>query len=206
MTYGNGHVPGVYVDIKPGSWPNPINIRAKGVFAVAICGTGTLDVLSVDPTSVKIYILGIDEGVPPERWSYEDAATPYTGPRPGGHTLTGDGFTDLVFHFKIQNVVNGLNLAAHQGETVTLYIRGYLYPEAGGKPLEAEDYVRVIDLPGDVNSDAAVDILDGAIIGLAWDATPNPSPNWDERADIVEDYKINILDAVVVSLNWGQTQ
>jgi hypothetical protein len=202
ITYGGGNGTWVYLDIHPTSWPNPINIKAKGMYPAAICGTETFDVSTIDPSTLKIYLFDGTGGVSPERWAYEDVVTPYTGPRPGGHTLGPDGYMDLVFHFKLQDVVTGLNLAAHVGETVTLYIRGYLF---NGVPIYGEDYARILDLPGDVNNDARVDILDGTIIGLAWNATPNPSPNWDERADIVEDHHVDILDAVVVSLNWGQT-
>jgi len=36
----------VYVDIKPGSWPNPIYLGSIGVFSVAICGTEDFDAAS----------------------------------------------------------------------------------------------------------------------------------------------------------------
>lgn len=196
----------VYVDIKPGSWPNPINIKSKGVFAAAICGTEDFNVMAIDPTTVGIFITGIEVGVSPLRWSYEDAATPYNYGEPdcGGHDLTGDGYLDLVFHFDRQEVVIGLELADHEGETcVKLFIRGECTP--CGNLIEGSDYVWVIDLPGDVNSDAVVNLFDAVILGLAWNSTPNPSPNWDPRADINEDNEVNILDAVVVSLNWGAT-
>jgi len=134
----------VYVDIKPGSWPNPINIRSKGVFAVAICGTEEFDVMTIDPTTVKIYIEGIEEGVSPLRWSYEDAATPYTGEPGGGHELEGDGFLDLVFHFDTQTVVTRLSLNQHVGETIPLIIMGNLYEDAGGKPIKGQDYVWIL--------------------------------------------------------------
>jgi len=117
----------VYVDIKPGSWPNPINIGSKGVFAVAICGTESFDVMTIVPESVRIYIEGIEEGVLPLRWSYEDVATPYTGEPCCGHDLRGDGYLDLVFHFDTQTVVSTLHLYEHVGETVPLIIKGNLY-------------------------------------------------------------------------------
>jgi len=206
ITHGEGGLPiYVEVDIKPGSWPNPINIKSKGVFAVAICGTDYYDIMQIDPATVRIYIEGIEEGVSPIRWSFEDVATPYVGEPGGGHALGGDGYLDLVFHFETQAAVNELGLAGYTGETIPLYIKGRLYSEFGGRSIEGKDYVWVIDLPGDVNSDAVVNVIDGVIICLAWDASPNPSPNWDPRADIIEDNKINILDAVVVASNWGQT-
>jgi len=128
----------VYVDIKPGSWPNPINIGDKGVFAVAICGTCDFDVKAIDPTTVKLYIDGI--GVAPIRWSYADVATPYTGDADGGHALGGDGYLDLVFHFDTQTVVAS-DLARHVGENTPLIIKGHLHTDA---PIMGQDYVWVL--------------------------------------------------------------
>ena len=192
----------VYVDIKPGSWPNPINIRSKGVFAVAICGTQDFNVMVIDPPTVKIYINGITEGVLPIRWSYEDVATPYIGPDGGGHELGGDSYMDIVFHFETQTVVNTLKLYEHAGETIPLWIKGNL---TNGKAFWGRDYVWVIDLTGDVKSDASVDILDGVIIARAWGSTSNPGSNWDPRADVNDDNEVNLFDATIVALNWGKT-
>jgi hypothetical protein len=44
----------VYVDIKPGSCPNPINLKGKGVLPVAICGTEDFDVKTIDPESILL--------------------------------------------------------------------------------------------------------------------------------------------------------
>ena len=51
----------VVVDIKPGSLPNSINPRNKGVIPVAILGTATFDVLALDGASVRLV------RVPPRR-------------------------------------------------------------------------------------------------------------------------------------------
>lgn len=133
----------VYVDIKPSSWPNPINTGSKGVFAVAICGTEDFDVTTIDPTTVKIYIEGMEEGVSPIRWSYEDVATPYTGPPDEGHDLGPDGYVDLVFLFDTQTVVT-LTLSEHVGETIPLIIKGNLCEVAGGTDIMGQDYVMII--------------------------------------------------------------
>jgi len=134
----------VFVDIKPGSWPNPINVGSKGVLPVAICGTKDFDVKTIDPATVKIYIEGIETGVSPIRWTYEDVATPWTGEPGGGHALGGDGYLDLVLHFGTQKVAATLNLAAHAGETIPLTIRCNLYEAAGGTSIQGQDYVRII--------------------------------------------------------------
>jgi len=134
----------VNVDIKPGSWPNPINIVSKGVFAVAICGTEEFDVMTIDPTTVKIYIEGIEEGVAPIRWGYADVATPYIGEEGGGHALLGDGYMDLVFLFDTQMVAMTLGLAGYVGEIIPLMIKGNLFEEFDGTAIKGEDYVWII--------------------------------------------------------------
>lgn len=64
---------GVVVDIKPGSCPNPINVKSKAVLPVAILGTEFLDVIDVDVAAVSL------KGVAPLRFDYEDVATPFDG-------------------------------------------------------------------------------------------------------------------------------
>jgi uncharacterized repeat protein (TIGR01451 family) len=87
----------VSVDIKPGSCPNPINTKSKGVLPVAICGTEDFDVMTIDPASIELTIEGLDVGVAPLRWSLEDVATPYTGDEDCCHELNGDGYLDMTF-------------------------------------------------------------------------------------------------------------
>jgi outer membrane protein assembly factor BamB len=143
--YAFGHIE-VYVDIKPGSWPNPINVKSKGVFAVAICGTCDFDVRKIDPATIKIYSEDVEEGAAPLRWSYEDVATPYTADADGGHALGGDGYLDLVLHFDTQTTAAIVTLTdeAHAGQTIPLIIRGNLYKAFGGTPIQGQDYVRII--------------------------------------------------------------
>jgi len=137
------------IDIKPGSWPNPFNKKAKGVFAVAICGTEDFDATTIDPGTVEL-ALSLEEGAAtaaPLRWAYEDVATPYedtTPDDPDGHELEGDGYLDLVFHFDRQEVV-GLGLCEFgDGEYVKLYVIGNLHSEDGeGTPIHGFDWIRV---------------------------------------------------------------
>lgn len=136
----------VYVDIKPGSWPNPINKDSKGVFCVAICGTEDFDVTTIDPATILITMEGLEVGVPPLRWSYQDVATPYTGEPGGGHDLLGDGYLDLVLHFDTQEAANTLGLCQYlRGETITLIIIGNLYEEHNETPIQGQDYVLILE-------------------------------------------------------------
>ena len=56
----------VIVDIKPGSCPNPLNVKSSGVLPVAILGTADFDVTTIDATSIRL------AGVSPLRSSIED--------------------------------------------------------------------------------------------------------------------------------------
>ncbi|MHA1939950.1 MAG: prenyltransferase/squalene oxidase repeat-containing protein, partial [Candidatus Thorarchaeota archaeon] len=92
----------INVDIKPGSWPNPIDPRTQGLFSVSICGTDEFDVTTINPTTITIGVPGAKNGVAPIRWSYEDVATPWFGEDGGGHELESDGILDIVFQFNTQ--------------------------------------------------------------------------------------------------------
>lgn len=128
----------VNVDIKPGSWPNPINLKSKGVLPVAICGTLDFDVTTIDPISVHI------GGVSALRWSYEDVATPFEDGEGEGHALNGDGYPDLVLHFEIQEIIEALGLTDFAGQKIPLEIEGNLKEEEGGIPIRGSDYVWIL--------------------------------------------------------------
>jgi hypothetical protein len=138
----------VYVDIKPGSCPNPINLKGKGVLPVAICGTEDFDVKTIDPESILLTREGYEDvGVSPLRWSYEDVATPYTGDEECGcHDLDGDGYLDLSLKFKNKEVVETLDIEDVAGEVIPLIITGNLKEEEGGTPIKGQDCVWVLDV------------------------------------------------------------
>ncbi len=121
----------VPVDIKPMSWPNPLNVNSKGVLPVAILGTEDFDVTQIDPATILL------EGKAPLRWALEDVGTaddPLAGP---------DGFTDLSLKFNTQEIVSVLG-AVNDGDYVVLHLTGNLKPEFGGTPIEGEDVVIII--------------------------------------------------------------
>jgi len=76
----------VDVDIKPGSYPNPINLKSKGAIPVAILTDEDFDAADIDPLTVRF---GPDE------------ASECNGK---GHPedVDGDGDTDMVLHFRVQ--------------------------------------------------------------------------------------------------------
>ena len=133
----------VFIDIKPESWPNPINLGKVGVLPVAICGTEDFDVTTIDPGTIVLAFEGEEGVVGPLRWSYEDVATPFDGEPFDGHELAGDGYMDLVLHFATQEVVYTFRLFRHGGQTKPIYINGNLKEEYGGKEIQGRDYARI---------------------------------------------------------------
>jgi hypothetical protein len=139
----------VPVDIKPGSCPNPFRLPqyvrdVRGKLPVAILGTGDLDVMTIDPATIKIK-RECDgcEPVAPLRWANEDVASPFEGELCECHDLNGDGYTDLTLKFKRKQLARRLNLYDAAGETIPLTVIGNLKEEFGGTPIEAEDCVRI---------------------------------------------------------------
>ncbi|MEM7536248.1 MAG: SdrD B-like domain-containing protein, partial [Chloroflexota bacterium] len=59
-------------------------------------------------------------------------------------------------------------------------------------------------LGGDINQDDRIDIIDGVLIGLAWNSTPG-DPHWNPNADINDDGVVNVQDRVAVAFNWLQS-
>ncbi len=134
----------VYVDIKPGSCPNPLNLKSKGVLPVAILGTEDFDVTTIDPATIILTREGYEEtGVSPLRWAYEDVATPFEGELCECHDLNGDGYLDLTIKFDTQELVSALNLDEVAGDTIPLIVAGLLKEEEGGTPFKGQDCVRI---------------------------------------------------------------
>ena len=78
----------VDIDVKPGSFPNTIQLKNKGVIPVALFGSVTFDVRQVDTTTVRFGPVHhhMDSGAPAVRVNAE--------------YVNGDGYLDLVFYFR----------------------------------------------------------------------------------------------------------
>ena len=74
----------VDIDIKPGSFPNSINLKSKGVVPVAVLGSADFDVTTIDPGTVEFATAS------PLRWTLKD--------------VNDDGLMDMLFHFKTQKL------------------------------------------------------------------------------------------------------
>ena len=118
----------VDIDIKPGSDPNSINPKSKGLIPVAILGSDTFDVTDVD---VETLLFGPDEATP---------AHDLTDPLVYAEHLqdvNGDGFTDLVSHYRTQatGIAQGDDEAMLTGTTTY------------GMPITGSDSVKIVGKP-----------------------------------------------------------
>jgi hypothetical protein len=75
----------VTIDIKPGAYPNSINLGSNGTVPVAIFGSRTLDVMKIIPASITLAGAGVKvKGKGQPMASFSD--------------VNGDGFTDMIVH------------------------------------------------------------------------------------------------------------
>jgi hypothetical protein len=83
----------VSIDVRPGQFPNKINLSSQGLLPVAVLSTDTFDASLFDPEMAHLSDAATAEGcggATAVRWSYED--------------VNGDGRIDLLFLFRIQQL------------------------------------------------------------------------------------------------------
>lgn len=114
----------VTMDIKPGSATNPFNIRSQGQLPVAVLGSAEVNVGQIDIASLKL------AGLTPIRYEVTD--------------VQGDGYADLVLHFRDQDVARVL-AGVTDGEVVGLELTGVLRDST---LLKGTDSVTVMVKPG----------------------------------------------------------
>jgi hypothetical protein len=95
----------VLIDAKPGTFPNTINPRSKGLIPVAIRSTETFHVLLVNPFTVRFGRIGTEAA--PRHLGVEDVGR--------------DGKLDLIFHFETEDtgITCGTTSVALTGQTWT---------------------------------------------------------------------------------------
>jgi hypothetical protein len=106
----------VLIDIKPGSWPNSINLGKNGVTPVAILTTSSFNASTVDGSTVRFgpnQVLAL-------RWAIED--------------VDRDGDSDMILHFSTSDL--GLTIssidAVLTGQTLS------------GQNIQGVDAVRIV--------------------------------------------------------------
>ena len=107
------------IDIRPGSYPNPINPKSKGVIPVAILTTDAFDASDIDPASARF-----EELARPVRWMLID--------------VDGDRDLDLLLYFRTEDT----SIVAGQEEaclTATTF---------GGITLTGCDSIKVVPAKG----------------------------------------------------------
>jgi len=94
----------IEIDIKPGSDPNSINLKSKGVVPVAVLTTDDFDALSIDPYTVFF------ADAPAAHWTMCD--------------FDYDGDLDMLFHFRTQDL--NLDESSTEG-SLSCYSEGKLF-------------------------------------------------------------------------------
>ena len=111
----------VSIDIKPGSFPNPINLGSNGNVPVAIFSRSDFDATIIDPLSITLAGAAVrlkGKGTP--MVSFQD--------------INGDGLTDLIVHIDTTalQLSFGDTLAILEGKT------------QGGKKIKGVDSVVIV--------------------------------------------------------------
>ena len=109
------------IDIKPGSFPNSINLGSKGKVPVAVLSTVTFDATTVDPITVTLASAPV---------KVKRKGTPMASVR----DVDGDGLLDLVVHVETE----ALELSEMAEEAV---LTGETF---GGTSVTGVDTIRVV--------------------------------------------------------------
>jgi hypothetical protein len=111
----------VAIDIKPGSFPNSINLGSGGTVPVAILSSATFDATTVDPLTVTLANARVKlKGKGTPMASFQD--------------INDDGLLDLVVHVSTE----AIELSQTDTEAV---LEGQTF---GGTPIRGVDSVRVV--------------------------------------------------------------
>ncbi|UCF04573.1 MAG: T9SS type A sorting domain-containing protein [bacterium] len=167
-------------DIKPGSCPNPFNVkndpneddkgegpnkeyakpRKGGVLPAAIVGSDELDVNEIDISTILL------EGIAPIRSNYEDVTRPVENGGECACTDEGpDGYLDLTLKFRRMELAEVLGSVGH-GEVVELTITGSLLD---GTAFEGTDCVTIVGKRSSGPKFEKIEVVE------LWPPVPNPS-------------------------------
>ncbi len=118
----------VNIDIKPGSYPNGINLGDQGLLPIAVLGSTQFDVNMIDPGTIEIGSVTLAQRgsskSPKLSFSFED--------------VNSDGITDMMTFFEVQRLVNDGVL---NEVTTELRVTATLND---GKTIEGSDSVNIV--------------------------------------------------------------
>jgi hypothetical protein len=126
----------VDLDIHPMSWPNPIQLKSKGVTPVAILGTVKLDVSEIDVSTLLL------EGVAPVNWYIEDVTAPGSSDGTCNDIyMEPDGILDLTLKFNTQQLLAAIG-PVYPGDELVLKLTGKMID---GRNLEGDDCILIVN-------------------------------------------------------------
>jgi len=127
----------IALDIKPGSCPNPFNPKSNGVLPVAILGSNSFDVASINLTSLRL------QNITPLRNSLEDVAKYFTPPLNNNECPEqgNDGIIDLTLKFDSKMIASVLGNYT-VGESKLLKLTGKLQD---GMEIRGQDYIKIVN-------------------------------------------------------------
>jgi hypothetical protein len=128
------------LDILPDSCPNDftVNLQGKGRLPMAILGSETFDVSTIDVDTISIGGVAFPVKAP----SIMDVSA-RAGEGECACQMGVDGYADLVLHFSRRDVIQALGLDAMEpGTVVPVSVEGYL---TNGKPFKATDCVTLVE-------------------------------------------------------------
>ena len=170
------------LDIKPGSDPNSINLKSRGVLPVALLSTDDFDALDVD---VETILFG-------DPLLLDDGGTGVSPLRSAEKDVNGDGLTDLTLKFSMRDLVDNGALGGMSMEAILTGLT------TGGMMFEASDSIRLVP-PGDANNDLVVDVADYTAWANGFDT--NGAKLSD--GDFNEDNKVDAADYILWAENFG---
>jgi len=140
------------VDIKPGSFPNSVNLKSKGVLPVAILGTDVFDVKNVDITTLMFGDPNGSTAVSPLRSALED--------------VSGDGLLDLTLKFSTADLVEYEALGP---DTIEGLLTGEM---VDGTPFAGMDSIRIVPPNGSKGNSLQISAVPEpstlALTGIGW--------------------------------------
>jgi hypothetical protein len=117
----------VSIDIRPGNDINPLNPDSNGNIPVAILGTDTFDVTTVDPATILLAEAGVKE-----RGKNGDLMSFF-------RDVNKDGLTDLLVHIDAEGLVL-------DDDDIEAFLTGNTFD---GTPISGSDAIRIVGPPSD---------------------------------------------------------